>query len=156
MIHHSVNYPLVNMSNLSLQRCLFPKELKITNVSPCLKRVTLVFSTNIVQCLYYVFYQRLMRKSCIRLLKFLEDYNIIFKNTFGFTKLHSSYMALKVLTDELIKSLVNGEFVIGVFLDFPKALDIVDHAIPLSKLSHYGIRWNAIQWLQNCWSGNNM
>ena len=34
-----------------------------------------------------------------RLLKFLEDYNIIFENQVGLRKLHSSYMALMVLTD---------------------------------------------------------
>ena len=81
-----------------------------------------------------------------RLLKFLEDYNVIFENQFGFKKLHSSYMALMVLTDKLIKSLENGEFVIGVFLDFSKAFDTVDLAILLSKLSHYGIRGSALQW----------
>ena len=84
-----------------------------------------------------------------RLLKFLEDYNIIFENQFGFRKLHSSYMALMVLTDKLIKSLENGKFVIGVFLDFSKAFDTVDHAILLSKLSHYGIRGSALQWFQS-------
>ena len=84
-----------------------------------------------------------------RLLKFLEDCNIIFENQFGFRKLHSSYMVLMVLTDKLIKSLENGEFVIGVFLDFSKAFDTVDHAILLSKLSHYGIRWSALQWFQS-------
>ena len=52
-------------------------------------------------------------------------------------------MALMVLTDKLIKSLENGEYVIGVYLDFSKAFDTVGHAILLSKLSHYVIRGNA-------------
>ena len=34
IIHHSVNHPLVNMSNLSLQQDIFPKELKIAIVLP--------------------------------------------------------------------------------------------------------------------------
>ena len=83
------------------------------------------------------------------LLKFLEDYNIIVENQFAFRKLHSAYMALMVLTDKLIKSLENGEFVIGIFLDFSKAFDTVDHAILLSKRSHYGMRGNALQWFQS-------
>ena len=81
-----------------------------------------------------------------RLLTFLEYYNVLFENQFGFQKLHSSYMALMVLTDKLIKSLENGKYVIGVYLDFSKAFDTVDHAILLSKLSHYGIRGNALNW----------
>ena len=84
-----------------------------------------------------------------RLIKFLEDFNILFENQFGFRKLHSSYMALMVLTDKLIKSLEKGEFVIGVYLDFSKAFDTVDHAILLSKLSHYGVRGNALQWYKS-------
>ena len=58
-------------------------------------------------------------------------------------------MALMVLTDKLIGSLENGEFVIGVYLDFSKAFDTVDHEIPLSKLSHYGIRGNCLNWFQS-------
>ena len=34
IIHHSVNHPLVYMSNLSLQQGIFPKELKIAIVFP--------------------------------------------------------------------------------------------------------------------------
>ena len=54
-----------------------------------------------------------------------------------------------VLTDKLIKSLENGEFVIGVYLDFSKSFDTVDHEILLSKLSHYGIRGKSLKWFQN-------
>ena len=64
-----------------------------------------------------------------RLIIFLENYDILFENQFGFRELHSSYMALMVLTDKLIKSLENGEFVIGVYLDFSKAFDTVEHEI---------------------------
>ena len=38
-------------------------------------------------------------------------------------------MAAMVFTDTLIKSLENGDFVIGVYLDFPKAFDTVDQEI---------------------------
>ena len=48
--------------------------------------------------------------------------------------------------DKLISSLERKEFVIGIFLDFSKAFDTVDHAILLQKLCHYGIRGNALKW----------
>ena len=77
------------------------------------------------------------------------QFDILFENQFGFRKLQSSNMALIVLTDKLIRSIENGEFVIGVYLDFFKAFDTVDHEILLSKLSHYGIRGNCLNWFQS-------
>ena len=50
------------------------------------------------------------------------------------------------LIDKLIESLDRGEYVIGIFLDFSKAFDTVDHKILLQKLYHYGIRGPAYDW----------
>ena len=148
MIHHSVNHPLVHMSNLWLQQGIFPKELKIANVLPLYKACDPCVFDNYLPvsllCILSKVYEKVMYNS---LLKFREGYNIIFENQLGFRKLHSSYMALMVLTDKLIKSLENGKSVIGVFLDFSKAFDTVDHAILLSKLFHYGIRGSALQYV---------
>ena len=51
--------------------------------------------------------------------------------------------------DEITKALENGEIAVGVFLDFSKAFDTVNHEILLSKLDHYGIRNNALSWLKS-------
>ena len=51
--------------------------------------------------------------------------------------------------DKITKSLENGEFVVGVFLDFSKAFDTVNHDILLTKLHHYGIRGSAMKWFQS-------
>ena len=54
-----------------------------------------------------------------------------------------------LLVDNLIKAFQNEEFVIGVFLDFSKAFDTVDHSILLLKLQHYGIRGIALEWFRS-------
>ena len=55
-------------------------------------------------------------------------------------------MVLMILMDKITKSLENGEFIIGVFLDFSKALGSVNHDVLLHKLHHYGIRGSALKW----------
>ena len=54
-----------------------------------------------------------------------------------------------ILMDRITKSLENGEFIIGVFLDFSKAFDTVNHDVLLQKLHHYGIRGSALKWFQS-------
>ena len=59
-------------------------------------------------------------------------------------------MALMILMDQLITSLENGEYTIGIFLDVSKAFDTVDHVILLKKKSsHYGIRGSALKWFES-------
>ena len=84
-----------------------------------------------------------------RLVEYLEMLNILNNKQFGFRKLHSSYMALMALMDNLINSLEKGEYVAGIFLDYSKAFDTVDHDIMLRKLCHYGIRGSALNWFSS-------
>jgi hypothetical protein len=59
----------------------------------------------------------------------------------------NTHMALIVLTDRIASALDNGDHAIGVFLDFSKAFDTVDHAILLHKLEYYGVRGPALLWM---------
>ena len=79
---------------------------------------------------------------------FLNEFDIIFKYQFGFRRGYSTYLALTVLMDKLTKSMENGDYVVGVFLDFSKAFDMVNHKILLSKFYH-GIRDVALKWFQS-------
>ena len=81
-----------------------------------------------------------------RLFKFLDRLSILYKHQFGFRKNHSTHMALLSLIDRLTNAVEDGEYVIGIFLDFSKAFDTVDHHIFLEKLYHYGIRGCAHYW----------
>ena len=53
---------------------------------------------------------------------------------------------MALLTDKIIQAIENGEYATGVFLDFSKAFDTVDHNILLDKLDHHGIRDCALSW----------
>ena len=48
-------------------------------------------------------------------------------------------MALITLIDKISAALDSSEIVVGLFRDFSKAFDIVDHEMLLNKLCHYAI-----------------
>ena len=79
-----------------------------------------------------------------RIILFLENFKIFNENQNGFRKKKSTYMALLSLMENLTQALEKGEYAVGVFLDFSKVFDTVDHETLLDKLEHYGIRGCAL------------
>jgi retron-type reverse transcriptase len=71
---------------------------------------------------------------------FLEKYNILNKYQFGIRKGHSTEQAILEITENLKTSIDNNLITCGVFIDFSKAFDMVNHEILLAKLFKYGIR----------------
>ena len=57
----------------------------------------------------------------------------------------STAMALLKLTDDISRSIDEGNITVGVFIDLAKAFDIVHHKILLSKLNR-GIRGTVNNW----------
>ena len=52
----------------------------------------------------------------------------------------STSLAVMDMCSKIIESIENKQFSCGVFLDFAKAFETVNHDILLKKLNHYGIR----------------
>ena len=148
---------LVHIINSSLSTGIFPNALKIANILPLFKSgKSSLFSnyrpisllTSVSKVFEKVFY--------IRLYQFLMKYNILYIFQFGFRRNHSTSLALLVLLDKIINSLENNEFAIGVFLDFSKAFDTVNHDILLQKLNFYGVRGIPLQWINSYQIVNNL
>jgi retron-type reverse transcriptase len=84
-----------------------------------------------------------------QVIAFLDQHKIIHQHQFGFRKNHSTEHAILEITDALKNSIDNKELTCGLFSDFTKAFDTVDHTILLSKLYKYGIRGLAHSWFSN-------
>ena len=142
--------PLVHVLNLSIRQGFFPNSMKVAKVIPLYKSGDAMKITNYrpvsILPLFSKILERLMYN---RLMSFINKHKVLYKYQFGFRKNYSANMALILLVDKITSAIEKGEIVLGVFLDFQKAFDTVNHSILLQKLFKYGIRGTAYLWLQD-------
>ena len=138
---------LVYLCNLSLTSGTVPTELKLAIVTPIFKANDPKLVSNYrpvsVLPMFSKIYERIMYN---RLIDYLNKYDILCKNQFGFRNKYSTYMALILLMDKVTEAIDRGEYVLGIFIDFSKAFDTIDHKILLDKLYFYGIRGLSLNW----------
>ena len=84
-----------------------------------------------------------------RLIQYFNENKLLYEYQFGFQRGKSTHMALIVLLDKISEALDRGECVMGVFLDFSKAFDTVDHSILLRKMQKYGIQGLDLRWFED-------
>ncbi|CAB4014048.1 Hypothetical predicted protein, partial [Paramuricea clavata] len=75
-----------------------------------------------------------------RLIDFTTKKSILYPKQFGFREQHSTDHAFFSIVDKIQNSIDNQEYCYGIFLDFNKAFDTVNHEFLIQKLEHYGIR----------------
>ena len=84
-----------------------------------------------------------------RMYKFFSDNNLIYPLQFGFRQKYSAVYALISLTENIRKSLDEGNIGCDIFVDLQKTFNTVEHDILLSKFEHYGIRSLANEWFKS-------
>ena len=126
--------------NLSLEQGVVPLELKVAKVIPLFKADDPEKFSNYrpvsILPLFSKILEKLMYK---RLLNYVTENKILFEYQFGFREGYSTNLAMTYLIDDLVSSLNKQNCVLGLFLDFSKAFDTVNHDILFQKLYHYGI-----------------
>ena len=146
--HFSI--PLSEIFNVSLESSVFPPKMKIARIIPILKKDDSQDCNNYMSISLLPNISKLFEKLIKnRLSKFLGDNKCLFSRQFGFRNKHSTNHALIDLTETIRKALDDNEFSCGLFLNFKKAFDTVNHKILLKKLEHYGVRGHAIKWFKS-------
>ena len=146
-IYHVIADPLTFIYNLSLTSGVFPDEMKIAKVIPLFKSGDKNVYTNYRPVSLLPQFSKVLEKVFSkRLNSFLE---LLSNNQYGFRNKRSTSQALLHLIEKLTKSLDNKTITVGVFIDFKKAFDTIDHSLLLNKLEYYGIKGVALNWLQS-------
>ena len=126
--------PLCDLLNLVFVSGTFPQQLKTAKIIPVYKKGDPLDCTNYHAISLLSNLRKLIEKLIhSRMNKFLENHKCFYKNQFRFRKKHPTNHAV-------MNGLDNNQYAGGVFLDFQKAFDTVNHRILLSKLEYYGIK----------------
>ena len=75
-----------------------------------------------------------------RFYNFLEKKKEYFHSNLVFNKKYSTTHALIHVTDKIRHKTDKGNYGCGIFVDFQKAFETVDHLILMNKLKYYSIR----------------
>ena len=136
--------------NLSFSTGIFPDKLKMARVVPIFKKGDKSIPGNYRPISILPIISKLFEKLVNnRIVNFLERNEILYNHQYGFRHGYNTKLSLINLINQITKYTDEGRITVGVFIDFAKAFDTINHTILLKKLEHYGIRGIALEWFRN-------
>ena len=140
-----ISEPMTCIYNLSFKCGVFPHKMKTANkVIPLYKSGEKHLFTNCRPISLLPQFSKILEKLFYsRLEGFMNSCTILNSCQYGFRECISTSHTLVELLDDIKHSLEYKKCAIGVFIDFKKAFDTVDHQLLCKKLELYGIRGNA-------------
>ena len=142
--------PITHVMNLSIINGVVPNEFKVAKVVPIYKSGDRRLINNYRPVSVLPCFSKILEKLMYnRISNFIHKHSLLNEYQFGFRQKRSTNQALIVLLDKITAALDKGDIVLGVFLDFSKDFDTVDHQILLNKMYKYGIRGIAFKWMES-------
>jgi hypothetical protein len=129
---------------------VFPDRLKYATIKPLHKNVDRCEISNYGPVSLLTYFLKIFEKVMqSRILKHINNYNILSTENYGFRLGLRTDNATCKLTTEILNAM-NNELLVGeIFCDLKKAFDWVNYDILLYKLKFYGIRDKALQLYQS-------
>jgi hypothetical protein len=145
-LSHQVAY----IFNQSFLQGVFPKLLKSALVIPVYKNGSHSDPSNYRPISILTVFSKLLEKLFYnRLIAFIEKYEVLHSNQFGFRKSKSTSTALACVLSSLLNKSSSNTKTILALLDLKKAFDFINYDLLISKLKHYGIRGTPLLWLMS-------
>ena len=150
LINHLICDTLCKIFNMCITSGKHPDKLKLAHALPIYKKGSRLLVSNyrpisLLSNLNKIL-EKIMHK---RVYAFLEKYEILYELQFGFRAGYSTTHALIHMTEAIRSALDSGSVTCGIFVDFQKAFDTVNHDILLKKLDHYGFRGVINNWFRS-------
>ena len=144
--YNSLKNILFHIFKVSIKQGIFPDRLKIAGVTPIFKSGAKGNVSNYRPIsILPVFSKVLERIMYNRVYNYLDCKGLLYEKQFGFQRNNSIEHPILQLTRDITSFCEKGEYTLGVFIDLPKAFDIVDHQISLKILQYYGIDGTALE-----------
>lgn len=143
--------PIISkLINLSFNSGIVPDNLKIASVRPVLKSGNTTMWNNYRPISVLCTIDKVMEK-CMehRLSNYLEKYQIIHENQYGFQKGKSVNTLLSNFSNKINNALNTNKQALVLFLDFSKAFDTINFDKLLIKLERIGIRGKCLEWFDS-------
>lgn len=127
-------FRLHKSNNESISTGIVPDIFKISRITPIFKSGTVTEPGNYRPiAIISPFGKILERLVYNQMVLFLEKHSILYNYQFGFRKGYSTEYAILEIIDNLKKAIDKKSITCGIFLDFSKAFDTINHDILLKK-----------------------
>ena len=148
-VSYNLSPILCKLFNKCISEGYFPKELKIAKVIPLFKNkgnISDIGNYRPISMLsaFSKIFEKVLHKSIV---EHLDSHDILNDSQYGFRKKRSTLHALLNATENVYKALDMKLHTLGIFIDFSRAFDTINHTLLLKKLYHYGIRGNMLDLL---------
>ena len=146
-----IKLPLCNICNVSFVTGTFPEKMKIAKVVLLFKSGEKNVLNNYRPVSLLPQFSKVLEKLFSNTLSsFIEHFNVLSDNQYGFRNNRSTSLAVIELLENVTNAIDAKQHTIGIFIDLKKAFDTIDHSLLLREMEHYGIRGTLLNWIRSC------